>query len=104
MSVGPLVLGHLAHADLDAGHAGEAADAALDVVADLGAEGQPAVVRAISHADDAVFVDVDVADHAEVDDAGVQLGVDDGLEHPPDLFGRGSYQRFIVVLLNRWSP
>ena len=48
------------------------------------------MVRAISTLTSAVLVDGDVADHAEVDDAGVQLGVDDGLEHAPDLFGGGA--------------
>ena len=46
--------------------------------------GQPATVRATSDAD-AAAVDRDVADHAEVDDDAVQLGVLDGSEGLDDL-------------------
>ena len=41
------------------------------------------------HHDVAVGADPDVVDHAQVDDRGVQLGVDDPGQHAPDVVGRG---------------
>ena len=66
------------------------AEAGFDVVADLGAQRAAGDGEGDLDADDPVVVDVDVADHSEVDDAGVQLGVGDRLEHPPDFFGCGA--------------
>ena len=49
--------------------------------------GQPATVRATVHARPSPPSIADVADHAEVDDAAVQLGVLDGAEGVDDLVG-----------------
>ena len=100
---GPLGGGHGAGADLDAGGTGQAAEAALDVAFDLAAEGAGGDGEGDLHADQPLFVDGDVAHHAEVDDAGVQLGVDDGLEHAPDLFGSRAV-RIHGAILNRPTP
>ena len=59
--------------------------------------GQPAVVSATVDGHVAVGGDVDVADHAEVDDAGVQLGVDDPGEHPAHVVGGGRRARDRLV-------
>ena len=58
--------------------------------------GQPAMVRSMSHRDRGA-VDVDVADHAEVDDRAVQLGVFDGAERVDDIgFGEGHANSFRI--------
>src|SRR5581483_613813 len=100
---GPLGGGHGAGADLDTGHAREPPQPALDVALDLAPEGAGGDGEGDLDADQPVHVDEDVPDHAEVDDAGVQLGIDDGLEHAPDLFGRGTV-RVHGAILNRSTP
>ena len=100
---GPLVGRHGRGADLDAGHAGQAPQAALDVALDLVAQRAGGDGQGDEDLDQPVLVDGDVPDHAEVDDAGVQLGVDDGLEHAPDLF-RGGAIRVHGTTLNRPTP
>ena len=49
--------------------------------------GQPATVRATRMEARAVVGELDVADHAEVDDRPVQLGILDGAEDVDDLVG-----------------
>ena len=83
-------LRHLAVLDLHRAHAREATDLRLDVLTDL--HPQRAARRwssaTIDH-DVAVVAHPDVVDHAQVDDRGVQLGVDDPGQHVPDVVGRG---------------
>ena len=82
-------LRHLAVLDLHRADAGEAAHLRLDVLADL--HPQRAAGGGERHrrpSTVAVGADHDVVDHAEVDDRGVQLGVDDPGQHAPDVVGR----------------
>ena len=89
---------HLAHADLHAGDTGQAPQARLDVVADLGPHGTAGDGQGDLHPDHPVLVHVDVLHHAEIDDAGVQLGVEHRLEHPPDLFRSGPFSVHVASL------
>ena len=84
-----LLRGHLAVLDRDRGDAGQAADLRLDVVLDLGAQRAAGGGERDADRDGAVGLDLDVVDHAELDDVGVQLGVDDAREHAADVVGRG---------------
>ena len=69
--------GHLAVLDLHRAHAGQAADLRLDVLRDLRPQrAAGGGERDVDH-DVAVRAHPDVVDHAQVDDGGVQLGVDD---------------------------
>ena len=51
--------------------------------------GQPSVVERDVHDDVPVGGDGDVVDHAEVRDAGVQLGIHDAREHAADVLRGG---------------
>ena len=83
-----LLLGHLAVLDLDRGDAGEAPHLRFDVLADLDPQRAPGGGERDLHHDGAVGVDAHVVDHAEVDDARVQLGVDHPGQHAADVVGR----------------
>jgi hypothetical protein len=100
---GPLGRGHRPGADLDPGHARETPQAALDVTFDLAPERAGGDRQGDFHTDEAVLVHGDIPHHPEVDDAGVQLGVDDGLEHAPHLFGCRAV-KIHGVPLNRPTP
>ena len=75
----------------------------VDVAFDLTPQGAGGDGEGDLDADDPVLVDGDVAHHPELDDAGVQLGVDDGLEHAPDLFMSRAV-RVHGAILNRPTP
>ena len=57
--------------------------------------GHPATVRAMRTRDVAVGADVDVADHAEVDDGAVQLGILDRAQGLDDLIGETGMGRVL---------
>ena len=83
-----LLLGHLAVLDVHRGDAAEAAHLRLDVGGDLAP--QWAARRWSARRCTVTWPSAstaDVVDHAEVDDAGVQLGVDDAGEHAADVVG-----------------
>ena len=75
-----LVLGHLAVLDPYVGHAPQPADLRFDVALDLRPQRAAGRREGHLHGDLAAVGHADVADHAELDDAGAQLGVDDPLE------------------------
>ena len=66
---------------------GEAAHLRLDVLADLHPQGTPGGRERDPDHHPAVGIDPDLVDHAEVDDARVQLRVDDPGQHPADVVG-----------------
>ena len=76
---GLLLLGHLAVFDLDVADAAEPPHLRLDVTLDLAAQRAARGGERDLHDDPAVVVDGHVVDHPEVDDAGMQLGVDHAL-------------------------
>ena len=88
---GALILGHLGVLDRDLADAGDARDLRLDVVGDLPAQRAGGGGERHLHRDVAVGVDGDVAHHAEVDDRGVELGIEHAREHAADVLraGRG---------------
>ena len=86
---GLLLGGHLAVLHGDRGDAGKAAHLRLDVLLDLGAERAPGRGQRDPDHDGAVGRHPDVVDHAQLDDVGVELGIDDAAEHAADVVGRG---------------
>ncbi len=67
---------------------GQAADLRLDVLADLHPQRASGRGQRDLHHDRAVGTDADVVDHPEIDDRGVQFGVDDPGQHAADVVGR----------------
>ena len=88
---GALILGHLGVLDRDLAHAGDARDLRLHVVGDLPAQRAGRGGERHLHGDVATGVDGDVAHHAEVDDGGVELGIEHAREHAAHVIraGRG---------------
>ena len=86
---GLLLGGHLAVLDDDGGDARQPAYLRLDVLLDLGPQRASGGGERDPDHDGAVGRDPDLVDHSELDDVGVELGVDDATQHAPDVFGRG---------------
>jgi hypothetical protein len=80
-----LLVGHHGELEVDARHALERGDGAVDAALDLVAQRAPRHGEGDQDTDAAVGADVDRAQHAEVDDRAVQLGVLHGAQCVDDL-------------------
>ena len=83
--VGALLLGHLAELDPGLAHARQAPELRFDVLFDLGAQGTAGDGEHDRRRHRAVVTHVDLPDHAQVDDVGAELGVDDTPQHAEDV-------------------
>ena len=97
------LLRHLAVVDGDLPDAREARDLGLHVGRDLAPQRAGRGRERHLHPDVTVRRDVDVLDHPEVDDADVELGIEDAREHAAHVVrGGGRRQRVDHLLVHRW--
>ena len=91
LEVAFLLVGEDVEADRDRGHAFELGDVLGDGLFEVGADRAAGGGQRDDDLDAAVLLDLDRADHAQLDDRAPQLGVDDGAQLLGDLVFRGKW-------------